>query len=86
MKILLDCFSIFENERGFNDFKPEYEYDAEYESIEDAIQYMDEICALSGRGERILFSVEILEDGPRVHAVPASEVEYFKETSSTFSR
>lgn len=61
MKICVECFSIFENERGFNDWKAENEYDGEFDSMEETIEHMDKTCALAGGGELILFNVEVVQ-------------------------
>ena len=57
--ILVSCFEIFENERGFNDYRPVCEYDGEFETAEQAVEHMDKVCALSSGMGTLTFSVEI---------------------------
>lgn len=57
--IPVSCFELYENERGFDDFRPVPEYDGEYETAEQAVEHMDRVCALSSGDGTLTFTVEI---------------------------
>lgn len=59
MTIHLRCFRIFENERGFEDWERAYQFDAEVETFEDAMDHMHEVCGNTSGMEGWVFDVEI---------------------------
>ena len=40
MTVEVHCFRIFENERGFDEYERYYDFDGEFETYEEAINWM----------------------------------------------
>lgn len=59
MTIWIRCFRIFTNDRGFDDWERAYEHDAEFETYEDAVIHMHEVCGNTSCMQGWVFDVEI---------------------------
>lgn len=61
MTIRLSCFKIYENERGFDEYSTHHEWDADFETAEEAIAYMVDKCGWSSGEHAFVFDVDVRE-------------------------
>lgn len=53
------CWSCFENERGFDDYRRVSNLDADFEDPTEAVEYMSRICDESTGVDTYVFFVEV---------------------------
>lgn len=58
------CYRLYENERGFDDFEFASKYDGTFETMEEAVRHMHDVCGLSSTSGLYTFDVTIWEEDP----------------------
>ena len=63
MTVEVRCFRIYENERGFDEYERYYDFDGEFETYEEAINWMHKACGNTSGEQAFVFDVEVVGMG-----------------------